>query len=219
MIQRYPTEVQVLSYMSQMSRSRQRECLAQRGKRRAGGQKGSVRNYVAEMGNNLWPRKYPAFAKLEAIKQKQFWSVNITAGENRMKFATKVLEGTKYIDMKCSISANIKLADCDKFGLCPCCFKEKCTPGLSSRGPVTCDASNFFMGGDGQLKPSRNIYQNSLAPRKRTRGVDDDKSTAMAEKASKATVAIRSVSRWTACRRAARSSAGGASRPTSRRTR
>ena len=52
-IQRYPTEVQVLSYMSQMSRSRQRECLAQRGKRRAGGQKGSVRNYVAEMGNNL----------------------------------------------------------------------------------------------------------------------------------------------------------------------
>ena len=78
-IERYPTEVQVLSYMSQMSRSRQRECLAQRGKRRAGGQKGSVRNYVADMGNNLWPRKYPAFAKLEAIKQKQFWSDVFTA--------------------------------------------------------------------------------------------------------------------------------------------
>ena len=54
-------------------------CLAQRGKRREGGQKGSVRNYVAEMGNNLWPRKYPAFAKLEAIKQKQFWSDVFTA--------------------------------------------------------------------------------------------------------------------------------------------
>ena len=78
-IEQYPTEVQMLSYMSQMSRSRQRECLAQRGKRRAGGQKGSVRNYVAEMGNNLWPRKYPAFAKLEAIKQKQFWSDVFTA--------------------------------------------------------------------------------------------------------------------------------------------
>ena len=60
-------------YMSEMSRSRQRVCLAQRGKRRVGGQKSSVCNYVAEMGNNLWPRKYPAFAKLEAIKQKQFW--------------------------------------------------------------------------------------------------------------------------------------------------
>ena len=34
---------------------------------------------MAEMGNNLWPRKYPAFAKLEAIKQKQFWSVIFTA--------------------------------------------------------------------------------------------------------------------------------------------
>ena len=32
-IKKFPTEVQVLSYMSQMSRSRQRECLAQRGTR------------------------------------------------------------------------------------------------------------------------------------------------------------------------------------------
>ena len=47
-IKNYPTEVQVLSYMAQMSRTRQRECLAQRGKRRSGGQKGSVRNYVSQ---------------------------------------------------------------------------------------------------------------------------------------------------------------------------
>jgi len=73
-INKYPTDLQVLSYMSQMSRTRQRECLAQRGQRRAGGQKGSVRNYVAEMGNNLWPHKFPAFAKLEPLKQKQYWS-------------------------------------------------------------------------------------------------------------------------------------------------
>ena len=78
-IKKFPTEVQVLSYMSQMSRSRQRECLAQRGMRRAGGQKGSVRNYVAEMGNNLWPRKYSAFAKLEPLEQKQYWSTIFTA--------------------------------------------------------------------------------------------------------------------------------------------
>ena len=78
-INKYPTDLQVLSYMSQMSRTRQRECLAQRGQRRAGGQKGSVRNYVAEMGNNLWPHKFPAFAKLEPLKQKQYWSTIFTA--------------------------------------------------------------------------------------------------------------------------------------------
>lgn len=78
-LKKFPTEVQVLAYMSQMSRSRQRECLAQRGMRRAGGQKGSVRNYVAEMGNNLWPRKYSAFAKLEPLEQKQYWSTIFTA--------------------------------------------------------------------------------------------------------------------------------------------
>ena len=54
-------------------------CLAQRGKRREGGQKGSVRNYVAEMGNNLWPRKYPAFAKLEPLEQREYWSTIFTA--------------------------------------------------------------------------------------------------------------------------------------------
>ena len=78
-VNKYPTDVQVLSYMSDMSRSRQRVCLAQRGRRRAGGQKGSVRNYVAEMGNNLWPRKYPAFAKLEPLEQKEYWCRIFTA--------------------------------------------------------------------------------------------------------------------------------------------
>ena len=53
-VRKFPTEVQVLSYMYEMSRTRQRECLAQRGKRRRGGQKRSVRNYVAELGNNRW---------------------------------------------------------------------------------------------------------------------------------------------------------------------
>ena len=36
-----------------MSRTRQRECLAQRGKRWKGRQNSVVRNYVAEM-DNLW---------------------------------------------------------------------------------------------------------------------------------------------------------------------
>ena len=48
-IKSYPTEKQVVMYMSAMSRTRERECLAQRGKRRKGKQKSSVRNYVAEM--------------------------------------------------------------------------------------------------------------------------------------------------------------------------
>ena len=44
-----------------------------------GGQKSSVCNYVAEMGNNLWPTKYPAFAKLEPLEQKEYWSRIFTA--------------------------------------------------------------------------------------------------------------------------------------------
>jgi len=78
-VKQFPTEVQVLCYMSEMSRTRQRECLAQRGKRRRGGQKRSVRNYVAELGNNRWVHKYPAFAKLEPLKQKLYWSTIFSA--------------------------------------------------------------------------------------------------------------------------------------------
>ena len=73
-IKSYPTEKQVAMYMSAMSRTRQRECLAQRGKRRKGRQNTVVRNYVAEMGNNLWSTKYPAFAKLDAVRRKDYWS-------------------------------------------------------------------------------------------------------------------------------------------------
>ena len=73
-IKSYPTEVQVVTYMSAMSRTRQRECLAQRGKRRKGRQKSGVRNDVAEMGNNLWSTKFPAFAKLDATRRKEYWS-------------------------------------------------------------------------------------------------------------------------------------------------
>ena len=49
-------------------------CLAQRGKRRTGGQRSVVKNYVSEMANNLWDTKYPAFAELEAREQKEYWS-------------------------------------------------------------------------------------------------------------------------------------------------
>ena len=55
----FPTEKQVLMYLSYMSRTRERECLAQRGKRRQGRQKSVARNYVAEMANNRWTTKYP----------------------------------------------------------------------------------------------------------------------------------------------------------------
>ena len=65
--------------MSQQSRTRQRECLTQRGTRRQGGQKGSVRNYVAELANNRWSQKYPAFGKLEPLKQKRYWSTIFAA--------------------------------------------------------------------------------------------------------------------------------------------
>ena len=69
----HPSEEQVLTYMSKMSRQRQRMCLAQRGTRRKGVQKNSVRNYVAEMANNLWDWKYPSFGKLDSASKKEFW--------------------------------------------------------------------------------------------------------------------------------------------------
>jgi hypothetical protein len=70
----YPTEEQVLTYMATMSPQRQRMCLAQRGKRRKGRQKDLVRNYVAEMANNLWATKYAAFGRLDEAAQKSYWS-------------------------------------------------------------------------------------------------------------------------------------------------
>ena len=70
----YPSEVQVVKYMSKMSRERQRMCLAQRGVRRKGVQKNAVRNYVAEMANNLWQTKYPAFGELSVAARREYWS-------------------------------------------------------------------------------------------------------------------------------------------------
>ena len=35
--------------------------------------------YVAEMANNLWTRKYPASAELQALERKQYWSSIFTA--------------------------------------------------------------------------------------------------------------------------------------------
>ena len=75
----WPTEVQVVTYMSTMSRERQRMCLAQRGKRRKGVQKNAVRNYVAEMANNLWETKYALFGQLEDSVKKKYWSTIFTA--------------------------------------------------------------------------------------------------------------------------------------------
>ena len=60
-----------------MSRERQRMCLAQRGKRRKGGQRNVVRNYVSEMANNQFllqlHREFPKFkTMLEGWDGQQF---------------------------------------------------------------------------------------------------------------------------------------------------
>lgn len=75
----YPTEDQVLTYMATMSRSRQRLCLAQRGRRRKGRQNDLVRNYVAEMANNLWATKYPSVDELADAERKRYWSTIFTS--------------------------------------------------------------------------------------------------------------------------------------------
>ena len=73
-IRGFPTEKQVLMYLSYMSRTRERECLAQRVKRRKGRQRSVARNYVSEMANNRWETKYPAFAELDASSRRDYWS-------------------------------------------------------------------------------------------------------------------------------------------------
>ena len=68
----YPTEELLLTFMSTMSRTRQRVCLAHRGTRREGGQRSVIKNYVSEMANNLWDVKYPTFAALAPSVQKEY---------------------------------------------------------------------------------------------------------------------------------------------------
>jgi hypothetical protein len=88
----FPTEKQVLMYLSYMSRTRQRECLAQRGKRRQGRQKSVARNYVAEMANNRWATKYPAFAKLDASRRREYWSTVFKGHKTMYAQASKPTE-------------------------------------------------------------------------------------------------------------------------------
>jgi len=72
-VETFPSEVQVVTYMAVQSRERQRMCLAQRGTMREGRQRSVVRNYVAEMGNNWWATKYPAFGALEPAVRRAYW--------------------------------------------------------------------------------------------------------------------------------------------------
>lgn len=88
----YPSEVQVMTFMCKMSRTRQRMCLAQRGKRRTGGQRSVIKNYVSEMANNLWDTKYPAFAELETREQKEYWSKIFKAYGSMYASASAVAE-------------------------------------------------------------------------------------------------------------------------------
>ena len=55
-------------------------------------------------------------------------------------FAALSLEGTKYIDMWCTVPAKIKFNKCVTFGLRNCCFKVKCAKGAGPKGAISCDA-------------------------------------------------------------------------------
>ena len=67
-IEGFPSEVQVVTFMSVQSRERQHMCLAQRGVVRKGLQKGVVRNYVSLMGTHLWTTKFPSFGALASLR-------------------------------------------------------------------------------------------------------------------------------------------------------
>jgi hypothetical protein len=88
----YPTEKQVLTYMVTMSRERHRMCLAQRGTRRKGVQRNAVRNYVSEMANNLWATKYPAFGELSEVQRRAYWSKVFTSYNAMYAAASSISE-------------------------------------------------------------------------------------------------------------------------------
>ena len=83
-----------MTFMCKLSRTRhrQRMCLAQRGKRRTGGQRSVVKNYVSEMANNLWDTKYPAFLELELREQKEYWAKIFKAYASMYASASAVAE-------------------------------------------------------------------------------------------------------------------------------
>jgi hypothetical protein len=69
----FPAVEQVVTFMAVQSRERQHACLAQRGDVRKGLQREVVRNYVAEMGNNLWATKFPSFGALDRVALSAYW--------------------------------------------------------------------------------------------------------------------------------------------------
>ena len=50
------------------------EAVEQRSKRHLGRQKDLVRKHVAEMANNLWATKFPAFGRLDDDAKKSYWA-------------------------------------------------------------------------------------------------------------------------------------------------
>ena len=91
------------------------------------------------------------------------------------EFALATVQGTKYVDMQCKMPAKLQLGGKD-IGLRMCCFKESCTPGMGPRGPVSCDAGNYYMDSNGVTQPSGNWAQKQGRVAKR--GVDETKKQA-----------------------------------------
>ena len=92
------------------------------------------------------------------------------------EFALATVQGTKYVDMQCRVPAKLQLGGSKDIGLRTCCFKEKCTPGMGPRGPVSCDAGNYYMDSNGVTQPSGNWAQQQGRVAKR--GVDETKKQA-----------------------------------------
>ena len=91
-------------------------------------------------------------------------------------FAALSLEGTKYIDMRCTVPAKIKFNKCVTFGLRNCCFKVKCAKGVGPRGAISCDAGNYYMDSTGAMKQSRIFAQ--ITGRGPKRPLDDTQAAA-----------------------------------------
>ena len=74
--EQYPSADKMIEFVAWCTRTRERQCLAQRevgGVAREGMAKRTVRNYISEMRNHLWEEKYKGFALLSRGECCAYW--------------------------------------------------------------------------------------------------------------------------------------------------
>lgn len=74
---KYPSVKKVVAFAAWTTRTRQRACLAQRpgaGPTRTGLGQHNTRVMLTQLSDHVWPRRYPAFDKLQKNKRLAYWA-------------------------------------------------------------------------------------------------------------------------------------------------